>query len=403
MVLAFDGVSRPVRFDGCADIAGDVLGVLRGWRTAEITGSERAPAITVTRAGSGYRIDSPWRKEPCIAHDRVDAVCDFIVDLVNARVADDRSLLCLHSAAAEISGRLVVFPSTYRAGKSTFVACLAAAGVRIFSDDILPIRAPDDRGVAPGVLPRPRLPLPVNASSALDDFVASAKRLHNRRYAYIDPGTGLLARHGETAAVGAFVVLRRIPGTRAVLEPMAAGEALRRVILRNFAREPDAAGILERLHALVSGVDCFTLRYDDGEEAAALVRESFRARPGRSPTAAVSAPASVRAAAFPGNSPGASPGEPAEMIRGTFRRNPAISEKALDGELFLVDADGETIFHLNAVGAGLWRLLAHPTGPGEASDILQQAFPGLEEARIADDVGRLLGALAARGLIERVS
>ena len=395
MVLAFDGVSRPVRFDGCADIAGDVLGVLRGWRTAEITGSERAPAITVTRAGSGYRIDSPWRKEPCIAHDRVDAVCDFIVDLVNARVADDRSLLCLHSAAAEISGRLVVFPSTYRAGKSTFVACLAAAGVRIFSDDILPIRAPDDRGVAPGVLPRPRLPLPANASSALGDFVASAKRLHNRRYAYIDPGTGLLARHGETAAVGAFVVLRRRPGVRAILEPMAAGEALRRVILRNFAREPDAAGILERLHALVSGVDCFTLRYDDGEEAAALVRESFRARPGRSPPAAVSAPASVRAAA--------SPEDPVEMTRGAFRRNPAISEKALDGGLFLVDAGGETIFHLNTVGAGLWRLLAYPTGPGEASDILQQAFPGVEEALIADDVGRLLGALAARGLIERVS
>ena len=400
MLLAFDGVSRPIRFDGCADIASDVLGVLRGWRTVEVTasdtGSEWAPAITVTRTGSRYRIDSPWRKEPRITDDRVDAVCDFIVDLVNARVADDHSLLCLHSAAAEISGRLIVFPSTYRAGKSTFIACLAAAGVRIFSDDILPIRAPDDRGVAPGVLPRPRLPLPVTASSALGDFVRSRKRLHNRRYAYIDPGIGLLAHHGETAKIGAFVVLRRTPGARAGLVPMTAGEALRRVILRNFAREPDAAGILERLHALVSGVDCFTLRYDDGEEAAALVRESFGAWPGHSLPAP--APATLRAAAFPGEPPG----EPVETTRGTFRRNPAIAEKAVDGELFLVDGGGEEIFHLNAVGAGLWRLLADPTGPGEASDILQQAFPTVEEARIAADVGRLLGKLVARGLVERV-
>ena len=72
--------------------------------------------------------------------DRVDAACSFIVDLIRAYIAAAPSLLCLHGAAAEFAGRLVVFPTPYRSGKSTLTAYLAAAGVRVYADDILPSR-----------------------------------------------------------------------------------------------------------------------------------------------------------------------------------------------------------------------------------------------------------------------
>ena len=181
MMLACERLSRPIALIGCDDLAPRIAAVLCGWRFREAPYSDQpAPVITIRKAAKGYRIESPWRPSPAVYRDRVDAVCSFIVDLIKALVADDPALLCLHAGGVEIGGRLVVFPSRYRAGKSTFAAYLAAAGTRVYADDVLPIDERANEGVAPGVQPRLRLPLPEGVDGAFRAFVQRRSGPANR-------------------------------------------------------------------------------------------------------------------------------------------------------------------------------------------------------------------------------
>ena len=127
MLLAFEGISRPVALIDSDDLVECFSAVLRGWRFPELASSSASPPIiTIRKTSKGYGVESPWRPSPSYYRDPVDAVCTFLVDLIRAYIADDPSLLCLHGAAAEFAGRLVVFPTTYRSGKSTLSAYLAA-------------------------------------------------------------------------------------------------------------------------------------------------------------------------------------------------------------------------------------------------------------------------------------
>ena len=86
-----------------------------------------------------------------------------------------------------------------------------------------------------------------------------------------------------------------------------------------------------------------------------------------------------------------------------FRRHPEIVERALGDELFLVDRSSEAIYHLNAISAALWRLLAEPTTVQGAAGVLHRAFPDIAQGRIERDVRALLADLAARKLVSAAS
>ncbi len=391
MLLSFEQLSRPVALIGCDHLAESISTLLRGWRCREISAStETPPSITIRRTSKGYELESLWRKSTVAYRDEVNTVCSFIVDLIKAYIAADPTLLCLHSAAAEFAGRLVVFPSRYRAGKSVLSAHLAAAGVRVYADDVLPIDERANHGVALGILPRLRLPLPDGVDAAFRDFVRRRSGLRNQRYAYLDLDAESLAPLGEEAPIGAFVLLRREAGARPELAPVSKSEILKRVILRNFADEVRAVDILDRLHDVVGDARCFRLCYDAAAEAAELLKQSFKRWPSRRRPA-------KRARPTPSTASPRAPND--EATKEHFRRNPGIVENCVDDELFLVNPAGEAIYHLNAVGAALWRLLAEPIRLDEAVDVLRRAFPGVPQAQIARDVGTVLADLAKRGLI----
>ena len=78
---------------------------------------------------------------------------------------------------------------------------------------------------------------------------------------------------------------------------------------------------------------------------------------------------------------------------------PGAGKFLLDRDVFLVNPDSQGIYHLNAVGTVLWRLLAEPIGVAQAAAILHQAFPDVSGAEIERDVAALLADLAARGLV----
>ena len=153
----FSGLRHPVDFTDSDTLYPYMDTILRDWGIEKYVPSEDTPpVITVRKTDAGYERRSNWLSKPAIFSNAVDVVCDLIVDLIHAYVADNQGLLCLHCAAVEINGELVIFPNTYRAGKSTLSLKLVSSGARLFTDDVLPISNQGDLGLALGILPRLR-------------------------------------------------------------------------------------------------------------------------------------------------------------------------------------------------------------------------------------------------------
>ncbi len=394
MRLRFDKVSRPVQIDDGDRVLSPFRSVFRFWPFAETADSlDEEPVITVKRDGDGYRLFAPWRAKPPRYSDPVNLACGLAVNVNRAMLEEHTDNLCLHGAGVEIGGRLVVLPNYYRAGKSALTVCLAAAGARVFSDDILPL-LPDGSGMALGVSPRLRLPLPETLGKRTLRFIESRRGAANKQYLYVEHVNEEQAPLGATAPFGGFVLLNRRESGAARLEPATDSEVLKQVVLRNFARQLSVEHSLDRLHALVAAAACHKLTYAQGDEAADLLMERFS-----EPDVAASQPATPPVPPVAGSDP--PPPSPAQ--RRHARRKPGIGERVVGNELFLVDGAGQTIYHLNAVGAGLWRLMDGSCGADEAAAILRQAFPDVDRQVIERDIAALTADLLRRGLLQRDS
>ena len=88
-----------------------------------------------------------------------------------------------------------------------------------------------------------------------------------------------------------------------------------------------------------------------------------------------------------------------ESQQSCYVRNSGILERQIDGKVFLVNPETDTIFYLNQIGTAIWHLLARPTSVAEAASIIRQAFPTVPPRQITDDVCKLLNGLRAKGLV----
>lgn len=275
MLVAFDNMKRPVAINGCEEMAEAIRSILHGWTFHRISATKAlSPAITLSKTAEGYRRDSEWLDKPITYPNVINAACDFLVDAFKCYIAGDASLLCLHTAAVDFGDGLVLFPSTYNAGKSTLSVQLAALGMKIFADDVLYITG-DNMGMAPGVLPRLRLPLPDDGGETFDAFVAENKGPASSRFQYLKLNEKSLASYQEKAPVRKIIELHREPGCEIELAPATTGDILTRTILQNFSVDVPALETLDRLHALAEGAECFSLRYPDGTSAARFLVERF--------------------------------------------------------------------------------------------------------------------------------
>ncbi len=255
---------------------------LRDWRIEEVRLPEGiTPQIRLSSSRKGYKRDSEWLEKPIVFRDPVDAVCDLIVDLVHAYVADHPDLLCLHCAAVEFRGGLVIFPSTYRAGKSILSVKLASCGGKLYADDVLPIRKSDHTGMALGILPRLRLPLPQSADRHFREYIDRRRGPGSARYQYVKLKRSEHAPLEETAPIRGIVVLEWGSGEAPALVETDRGHMLKDVILRNFARQNPALDIVECLYAVVTNAPCYRLRYETLQEAADLLIDAFGLPEGR--------------------------------------------------------------------------------------------------------------------------
>lgn len=392
-LVSFEGVAPPVVLEDGDTLLPIFESVFRYWpRQVLRDRAPDAPVITVRPGEKGrYWLEAPWLDKPVRYSNGVNLACGLGVNVNQAFLAGPDDYLCLHAGAARIGGRLVVFPNAYRAGKSTLTVCLAAAGARIFCDDILPVVRDSGLGMALGITPRLRMPWPVDLAPRTVDFIEARRGAENSQYLYVDLGEDEQAPFGETAPFGGIVLLNRREGARASLERIGVGEALKHVVLRNFARKVPAAESLDRLHEILTSAYCARLTYSSGDEAAEfLVREL-------SDWEALLPPAPADKGDEATQAPIREPVDAATS--GRLRRREGIRERLTDGELFLVDSSDQAIFHLNPVGTGLWRLLDGACEVDEAVSILHEAFPDASREQIGQDVARLVSELIANGLL----
>ncbi len=396
-LLRFKGLDAPVSLSVDERFIKALPFVFANWPHTVTQTAPQDAFASVTYRDKAYHIESPFLDKPARHKDPLNTLCALVVELAWARLRQDETLLCLHGGAVEFSGRLVLFPSTRKAGKSTLSVALAAAGKTVYTDDFLPLRVEEDGGISglsSGISPRLRLPVPAQVGKRTKAYLKARGHISNRQYRYVRPKGAELAAFDDAAPVGALVFLERRDGARAHIEPASRADALKTLITQNFSRAINAAAILQVLAAITEEAPAYRLVYDRVEPAIALLEQTF---------ANWDSPAPVfRAMPDSGlfNSPLDTPdGVAPDITNGQFLQAPGIYEVATDAERFLTGRNGKTIHYLNDGAAMIWRLLEEPTSLAEAIEMVAALFPEQPVAQITDDVTATLQNFSRNGLL----
>lgn len=275
-LFSFASLHHPVEFINSGSLYRHLFEILRDWEIKKIEPhDEHLPVISIRKTNKGFQRRSKWLSEPKIFRNPIDTVCDFIVDLIHAYIADNEGLLCLHCAAVKFNQGLVVFPNTYRAGKSILSLKLVSCGGQLFTDDVLPITSQGNFGMALGILPRLRLPLPEASGEAFSSFAFEHAGPKSDRYLYVKLSKREQAELGTTAPIRGITILQRDTAAKPALMKVKKSAVVKDVILRNFARQNPALEIVDRLYSIAEKADCYTLRYASLDQAVELLDDAF--------------------------------------------------------------------------------------------------------------------------------
>ena len=275
--LQFEGINQPIVLFDCDELHAHVKCIFRDLTIERVeTEAWEDSQITIRKTRDGYERSSHWLDHPVVHYDPIDAVCDLTVDLIHAFVTDQPGFLCLHSAAVLFKKGLFLFPSTYRAGKSTLSLHLAFNGISLFTDDALPVTADNNAGMATGLYPRLRIPLPQSVSEDFKNYVRQRIVLRNDRYCYISLNKNEQLPFGTTAPINGVILLNLDSKKNMGLTPVSKKEAVKEIILRNFARQNKALDIVERIYSIVESASCYRLTYSDPDRAAKLLIQNFQ-------------------------------------------------------------------------------------------------------------------------------
>ncbi len=347
-----------------------------------------------------YYFTSPYIESKDSYRDALNGICAIVAELAWQRLREDPSLLCIHGAAADFGGRLVVFPATRKAGKSTLSVAMAAAGIRMFTDDFLPISVEDDgiiRGISSGVSPRLRLPLPAQIGETAKAFMARRPLLSNKQYTYVQPLKTENAQYGEALPLGGVVFLERVDGATAEMVEISKAKALKTLIYQNFSRAGNAGDILAMLEFVASNLPLYLLRYDHAEPAIEVLKAQFAEWESPSPQYYPKAKLANEAADGPKLFD-----QYTEVNFGQFEQADGVQVVSTDGQRFLTGRNGQSIHYLNEGAALIWQILSEPTSVAEAIEILLAAFPEQAREQIETDVQRCFLDFGKNGLLRKL-
>lgn len=388
----FDGLEQPVQLSGCSHLTKHfpILFPEQDYQRVDAGQNLQAdaPLIHITFKDDSYSLTTAGMEETNLYKDKVDVLCDLIAQLALARSHHDLEALYLHAAGVVMNGKLVVFPSQFRAGKSFLTACLVAQGYPYLGDDIVPMTLDTCQACSPGFAPRLRIPLPTTTDKESKDFIDKHIALAGKRYAYLALEDKIRIKKNNRVDIGAFVLLEREEGTSARLEELPVAEVFKQLVKQNFAREVDGARILATLTQAVSSAQCFKLHYDRADEAITLLSEHFSNWPIETDEINIElSSASDRAEKSKSHS------------EESFTQNTQAQKIRIEAENFLSSPDGRAIYHLNPIASGIWELLAEPVTKEEIISILATAFPLVEHSVIENDVTVILQRFEKKQLI----
>ncbi|MBC8445518.1 MAG: PqqD family protein [Rhodospirillaceae bacterium] len=86
-------------------------------------------------------------------------------------------------------------------------------------------------------------------------------------------------------------------------------------------------------------------------------------------------------------------------LKQSYTRRQGITEREIDDVIFLVNPDTDALYHLNPVGAALWRLLKDRTSGKEAADLICKAFPDADPTTVKTDIVKLMAEFFDHQLI----
>lgn len=395
----FGDVPSPVVMINCAELLGilDVVFVTWPYQLLRAREPVTGRAIVIDWRDGVYYVSSPWMEDRVRKFQHsVDVACWLVVEFSWAFLEDNPELLCLHCASVEISGRLIVMPNQYKAGKSVLSACLAARGHRVFGDDILPVGVAKDgsiTGMSTGVAPRLRLPLPTDLHVDDIKFLTSSLAEASNRYVYLRLSEKILAHRNEVLNIGSIILLERSDDEAVRLEPINKAEVLQAAIWQNFSRQLPSVTILNILRSLVEGTEHYRLHYSNAGEAADCLSSAFKTW--RLPIPVVKPINNV-----PQPSSRAGRHTTIEEQDPVMARTVGVFEYQVEDDSFLASPLGASIFRLNLLASAVWRLLETPMRPSELLDIVCLAFPEEDGGRIRRDIMNLLTSLSIEHFIQ---
>lgn len=391
VALHFQGTDGAIRFAD-VDMANTFRRIAHGWPCDADRGPSD-PFAEVRQAGSGWSIRFLKPEPDLKTYDAVNSMCDLIVELNWSRLRENTQLMCLHAAGVEIGKSLVVFPSGRRAGKSTLTAELARRGYKVFSDDVLAVRLNEHgvaEGLATGVSPRLRVPLPPEASEDFRNWVWSDPGPGNRQYKFL---TGApVAPYGSSRRIGAIVTLDRVDDdVPPAFSEMAAKDVLPVLIHQNFGRFVHSGRALAAFSAMARDLPCLKLTYGNFAEAADFLEAA--AEEGLVETGVM---VDVEHGMLPDFDTPHAPFDPTRA----YRQRVGFHCVVTGDEAFVSDANGLGIFRMGPGMLPIWMLLEEPVTLQDVVAVLAELFPDAGAETLFQDARTGLEQLNDAGLIE---
>lgn len=387
LYLYFEGLNGPLCLTGCEHLTESFPVLFPDWNYC--TGEHHVtPIISIVFESDEYRLSTSWSDEVKSYSDKADIFCELIAQLLIAKSFSDPEALYLHAASVVINGKLIVFPSQYRAGKSLLTTCMTAAGCLYFCDDVFPLTLDECKGKPLSIAPRLRIPIPGTTDLKSVNFIESHMALRGKRYAYLALESELRVPQNDLLDIGAFVLLERRDGVRAQVEELPAAVVFRQLIKQNFAREVEGSLILSALSRSISQAQCVRICYDRTEDAVNLLKEYFSCWPSQSKD--------VENKSY---SLELQNKKTESLSKDCLMQSEGVQKIKIDGESFLTSPDGKAIYHLDMIGSGVWELLSEPMSKDDAISILLTAFPDIDKKIIEKDTLKILSRLRLNNLI----
>ena len=267
--LVFDGLSEAIRVRAPEEAMDTIRLLFSGWPWRE--GAKEEPHLRIARAGAGYAVDVPGL-EPQPAANAVEAAHMLVGSLIAHLIRGRDSLISFHAASFQARGGLIVCLGASFTGKSSVGLHAAAQGARFFGDDRIVVElGSTPHGIAQGLAPKFRLPVPEDAGEAFRRFLDTHRAREGQGLLWLELDAAMAASFGEARKLAGFVLLDRSEDAVTSIAPASRAKATEALLRHAFAPGVPVAGLVGRMAALAAAVPADTVRFASSREAAAAV------------------------------------------------------------------------------------------------------------------------------------